>query len=154
MAAKTGQKLDPNQELIGQGLANMIGSFGSSYSVSGSFSRSAVNLQAGALSGISSVVTSIMVVITLLFFTPPSVPSPTSSTGSGNHDGGDRTFKCEGFCSCLESSVVRWRNLCFNFCRHSLLCSTSRQRYHGRCCSIPWLSFSINLCDQLLPHFL
>ncbi len=70
MAAKTGQKLDPNQELIGQGLANMIGSIGSSYAVSGSFSRSAVNLQAGAVSGISSVVTSIMVVITLLFFTP------------------------------------------------------------------------------------
>ena len=70
MAAKTGQKIDPNQELIGQGLANMIGSVGSSYSVSGSFSRSAVNLQAGAVSGISSVVTSIVVVITLLFFTP------------------------------------------------------------------------------------
>ncbi|MFT5697266.1 MAG: SulP family sulfate permease [Desulforhopalus sp.] len=70
MAAKTGQKLDPNQELIGQGLANMLGSFGSSYAVSGSFSRSAVNLQAGAISGISSVVTSVMVVITLLFFTP------------------------------------------------------------------------------------
>jgi anti-anti-sigma factor len=70
MAAKTGQKLDPNQELIGQGLANMLGSIGSSYSVSGSFSRSAVNLQAGAVSGISSVVTSVVVVITLLFFTP------------------------------------------------------------------------------------
>ena len=70
MAAKTGQKLDPNQELIGQGLANILGSMGSSYSVSGSFSRSAVNLQAGAVSGISSVVTSVMVVITLLFFTP------------------------------------------------------------------------------------
>lgn len=70
MAAKTGQKLDPNQELIGQGLANMIGSIGSSYAVSGSFSRSAVNLQAGAVSGISSVITSAMVVITLLFFTP------------------------------------------------------------------------------------
>ena len=70
MAAKTGQKLDPNQELIGQGLANICGSIGSSYSVSGSFSRSAVNLQAGAVSGISSVVTSAMVVITLLFFTP------------------------------------------------------------------------------------
>jgi SulP family sulfate permease len=70
MAAKTGQKLDPNQELIGQGLANIFGSIGSSYSVSGSFSRSAVNLQAGAVSGISSVVTSVMVVITLLFFTP------------------------------------------------------------------------------------
>ena len=70
MAAKTGQKLDPNQELIGQGLGNILGSIGSSYSVSGSFSRSAVNLQAGAVSGISSVVTSLMVVITLLFFTP------------------------------------------------------------------------------------
>jgi len=70
MAAQTGQKLDPNQELIGQGLANIFGSIGSSYSVSGSFSRSAVNLQAGAVSGISSVITSIMVVITLLFFTP------------------------------------------------------------------------------------
>lgn len=70
MAAQTGQKLDPNQELVGQGLANIVGSIGSSYAVSGSFSRSAVNLQAGAVSGISSVVTSIMVVITLLFFTP------------------------------------------------------------------------------------
>ena len=70
MAAQTGQKLDPNQELVGQGLGNILGSIGSSYAVSGSFSRSAVNLQAGAGSGISSVVTSAMVVITLLFFTP------------------------------------------------------------------------------------
>jgi len=70
MAAKTGQKIDANQELIGQGLSNILGSMGSSYSVSGSFSRSAVNLQAGAVSGISSVVTSVVVVITLLFFTP------------------------------------------------------------------------------------
>jgi len=70
MAAKTGQKIDANQELIGQGLANICGSFGSSYAVSGSFSRSAVNLAAGAVTGISSVVTSVMVVITLLFFTP------------------------------------------------------------------------------------
>jgi len=70
MAAKTGQKIDANQELIGQGLANICGSFGSSYAVSGSFSRSAVNLAAGAVTGVSSVVTSVMVVITLLFFTP------------------------------------------------------------------------------------
>ncbi|MBT4091935.1 MAG: STAS domain-containing protein [Deltaproteobacteria bacterium] len=70
MAAKTGQKLDTNQELIGQGLANIIGSFGQSYSISGSFSRSSVNLQANAVSGISSVVTSLMVGVTLLFFTP------------------------------------------------------------------------------------
>jgi MFS superfamily sulfate permease-like transporter len=70
MAAKTGQRLDPNQELIGQGLSNILGSIGKSYPVSGSFSRSAVNLQAGAVSGLSSVITSLMVIITLLFFTP------------------------------------------------------------------------------------
>jgi MFS superfamily sulfate permease-like transporter len=70
MAAKTGQRLDPNQELIGQGVANILGSFAKSYPASGSFSRSAVNLQAGAVSGMSSVFTSLMVVVLLLFFTP------------------------------------------------------------------------------------
>jgi MFS superfamily sulfate permease-like transporter len=70
MAARTGHRLDPNQELIGQGLANMVGAMGMSYPVSGSFSRSAVNLQAGAVSGLSSVFSSGVVVLTLLFFTP------------------------------------------------------------------------------------
>lgn len=70
MAAKTGQRLDPNQELIGQGIANILGSFTKSYPTSGSFSRSAVNLQSGAVSGLSSVFTSLAVVIALLFFTP------------------------------------------------------------------------------------
>ena len=70
MAAKTGQRIDPNQELMGQGLANMIGSVAQSYPVAGSFSRSAVNLQAGAVSGLSSVIASLAVVATLFFFTP------------------------------------------------------------------------------------
>ncbi len=70
MAAKTGQRLDPNQELIGQGLANIIGSTAQSYAVSGSFSRSAVNIQAGAQTGLSNVFSSGIVAITLLFFTP------------------------------------------------------------------------------------
>ncbi len=70
MAAKTGQRLDPNQELIGQGLANILGAMGKSYPASGSFSRSAVNLQAGAMTGFSSVFTSATVVVTLFFFTP------------------------------------------------------------------------------------
>ncbi|MGO8945473.1 MAG: SulP family inorganic anion transporter [Syntrophobacteraceae bacterium] len=70
MAAKTGQRLDANQELIGQGIANIMGAFTRSFPVSGSFSRSAVNIQAGALTGLSSVVTSITVAIVLLFFTP------------------------------------------------------------------------------------
>ncbi|BBO92145.1 SulP family inorganic anion transporter [Desulfosarcina ovata] len=70
MAAKTGQRIDPNQELIGQGLANMVGATTQSYPVAGSFSRSAVNLQAGAGSGFSSVFASLTVVATLFFFTP------------------------------------------------------------------------------------
>ena len=70
MAAKTGQRIDPNQELIGQGLANIIGAVGKSYPVSGSFSRSAVNLQAGAMTGLSSAFTSLAVLIVLLFLTP------------------------------------------------------------------------------------
>jgi len=70
MAAKTGQRLDPNQELIGQGLANIVGAVGRSYPVSGSFSRSAVNIQSGATTGLSSVFASLVVVLTLMFFTP------------------------------------------------------------------------------------
>ena len=70
MAAMTGQRLDPNQELIGQGLANICGAMTRSYPTSGSFSRSAVNLQAGAISGLSSAFTSLTVVVVLLFFTP------------------------------------------------------------------------------------
>ncbi|MFA4915921.1 MAG: SulP family inorganic anion transporter [Syntrophales bacterium] len=70
MAGKTGQRLDPNQELIGQGMANICGAISKSYPVSGSFSRSAVNLQAGAISGLSSIFSSLTVVVALIFFTP------------------------------------------------------------------------------------
>ncbi len=70
MAAKTKDHVDPNQELIGQGLGNITGCFFQSYPASGSFSRSAVNLDAGAKTGFSSVVTAAVVVITLLFLTP------------------------------------------------------------------------------------
>jgi len=70
MAAITGQRLDPNRELVGQGLANICGAVAKSYPTSGSFSRSAVNLQSGAISSLSSVFTSLTVVVVLLFFTP------------------------------------------------------------------------------------
>lgn len=70
IAAKTKQRIDPNQELIGQGLANIVGSFTHAFPVSGSFSRSAVNINAGAKSGLSSVITAVIVLITLLFLTP------------------------------------------------------------------------------------
>ena len=70
MAAKTKQKIDPNQELIGQGLANLVGAASQSFPVSGSFSRSAVNINAGAITGMSSVFTGLFVLITLLALTP------------------------------------------------------------------------------------
>jgi SulP family sulfate permease len=70
MAAKTKERIDPNQELIGQGIGNIVGSFTQAYPVSGSFSRSAVNLDAGARTGLSSVFAGAIVLATLLFLTP------------------------------------------------------------------------------------
>ena len=70
MAVQTRERMDPNRELIGQGLANIVGSFTQSYPVSGSFSRSAVNLSAGARTGMSSVFTGLIVLPTLIFLTP------------------------------------------------------------------------------------
>ena len=70
MAAKTKDRIDPNQELIGQGIGNIVGSFSQAFPTSGSFSRSAVNLNAGAKTGMSSVFAGAIVLITLLFLTP------------------------------------------------------------------------------------
>ncbi|MCU7914613.1 MAG: sulfate permease [Candidatus Thiodiazotropha sp. (ex Gloverina cf. vestifex)] len=70
MAARTRQRLNVNQELIGQGLSNVVSSMFSGYPVSGSFSRSAVNINAGAITGFSSIVTGLVVAITLIFLTP------------------------------------------------------------------------------------
>ena len=70
IAAKTKQRLDPNQELIGQGLGNIVGSFTQAFPTSGSFSRSAVNMNSGAKTGMSSVITALFVLLTLLFLTP------------------------------------------------------------------------------------
>ena len=70
MAARTRQRLNADRELIGQGMSNIVGSMFQSYPVSGSFSRSAVSINAGAITGFSSVVTVIAVAITLLLLTP------------------------------------------------------------------------------------
>ncbi len=70
IAAKTKDKIDPNQELIGQGLSNIAGAMTQAFPVSGSFSRSAVNINAGAKTGMSSVFTGLLVLLTLLFLTP------------------------------------------------------------------------------------
>jgi MFS superfamily sulfate permease-like transporter len=69
IATKTGERVDTNRELIGQGLANIAGSFFNSYTVSGSFSRSAVAARMGAKTGLFAIVSALAVVLVLLFFT-------------------------------------------------------------------------------------
>ncbi len=69
LAAKTREKLDPNQELIGQGLANIVGSFFQSYVVSGSFSRSAVAARVGARTGFYAIISAMGVLLVMLFLT-------------------------------------------------------------------------------------
>ncbi len=70
MAARTRQRLDADQELVGQGLSNVVSGLFQGYAVSGSFSRSAVNINAGAITGFSSIVTGLVVAVTLLWLTP------------------------------------------------------------------------------------
>ena len=70
ISAQTKQKVDVNQEFVGQGLANIIGSFFQCYPVSGSFSRTAINYATGGKTPISSVISSLSVVLALLFLTP------------------------------------------------------------------------------------
>ena len=69
IATRTGERVDTNKELIGQGLANIAGSFFSSYTVSGSFSRSAVAARTGAKTGLFAIISALAVVLVLLFFT-------------------------------------------------------------------------------------
>jgi SulP family sulfate permease len=64
----THQKLDNNQEFIGQGLSNIISSFFSSYVSSGSFTRSGVNYQAGAKTPLSAIISAFGLMIVVLFF--------------------------------------------------------------------------------------
>lgn len=70
IALKTRQRLDANQEMLGQGLANLAGSLTQCYPVGGAIARSAVNLRAGARTGMASVFTGLTVLLVLLFFTP------------------------------------------------------------------------------------
>ncbi len=70
IAVTTKQRTDINKELVGQGLANTVGSFFGSYTVSGSFSRSAVAAKTGARTGLFAIVSALAVVLVLLFLTP------------------------------------------------------------------------------------
>ena len=65
-----GYTLNPNKELLALGASNIIGSFFQSFTVSGSFSRTAVNAEAGATSPLSNVFAAALIALTLLFLTP------------------------------------------------------------------------------------
>jgi SulP family sulfate permease len=62
-------KLDANQELIGLGMANFAAAFFKGYPVTGGFSRTAVNDQSGAKTALASIISVVLIVLTLLFFT-------------------------------------------------------------------------------------
>lgn len=63
-------RIRPNQELIALGLSNIAGSFFKAYPSTSSFSRSAINQESGAKTGMAALISVVMVVITLLFLTP------------------------------------------------------------------------------------
>jgi len=69
-AKKRNYKVQPNQELVALGAANLIGSLFQSFPVTGGFSRSAVNYQSGAHTPLSSVISAVVVSLTLIFLTP------------------------------------------------------------------------------------
>jgi len=69
IATSTGERVNTSKELIGQGLANIAGSFFGSYTVSGSFSRSAVAARSGAKTGLFAIISALAVVSVLMFFT-------------------------------------------------------------------------------------
>lgn len=70
IASQTRQPLDSNQEFVGQGFANLASGFFSGYPVSGSFTRSAVNFEAGARTAMASVMAGLMVLAGMLLLAP------------------------------------------------------------------------------------
>lgn len=60
----------PNQELIALGLSNIVGSLFKAYPSTSSFSRSAINQESGAKTGMAALISVLMVILTLLFLTP------------------------------------------------------------------------------------
>lgn len=74
-------ELDANQELRALGMSNILGSFFQSLEVSGSFSRTAINDEAGAKTGLSLVFSSLIIAAVLLFLTPLFHNLPTLALG-------------------------------------------------------------------------
>ncbi|MFQ5754752.1 MAG: SulP family inorganic anion transporter [Acidiferrobacterales bacterium] len=70
LAMRSGQRLDGNQEFVGQGLSNIAGSFFSGYVATGSFNRSAMNYQAGAKTPLAAVLAGVFLMIVVVLLAP------------------------------------------------------------------------------------
>ncbi|MEM8957141.1 MAG: SulP family inorganic anion transporter [Pseudomonadota bacterium] len=70
MSLQSHQSLNSNQEIIGQGLSNMGGSFFSAYMGSGSFTRSSLNLEAGAKTPLAAILAAVFLLLILLVVSP------------------------------------------------------------------------------------
>lgn len=79
IAVKSEQRIDGNQEFIGQGISNVVGSFFSSYASCGSFNRSGVNYAAGARTPMATVYASVMLVLILMLVAPLASYLPTAA---------------------------------------------------------------------------
>jgi SulP family sulfate permease len=79
IAVRSEQRIDGNQEFIGQGLSNIIGAFFSGYASSGSFNRSGVNYEAGARTPLATVFASIFLIIILLAVAPLAAYLPNAA---------------------------------------------------------------------------
>jgi len=79
IAVKSEQRIDGNQEFIGQGLSNVLGSFFSSYASCGSFNRTGVNYASGAATPLATVYASIFLVLILLLVGPLASYLPTAA---------------------------------------------------------------------------
>ena len=70
IATKSNQRIDANQEFIGQGTSNIVGSFFSSYASSGSFTRSGVNFESGARTPLSAILAALFLMVIVLLVAP------------------------------------------------------------------------------------
>jgi len=81
VATKSQQQINGNQEFIGQGLSNIVGSFFSSYAGSGSFTRSGINYQTGAKTPLSAIFAAIFLGLSVLLIAPLTAYLPIATMG-------------------------------------------------------------------------
>ncbi len=81
VATKSNQRINANQEFVGQGMSNVVGSFFSSYAGSGSFTRSGINYDAGAKTPLSAIFAAIMLVFIVLLIAPLTAYLPVAAMG-------------------------------------------------------------------------